>query len=151
GSAEARLIVHGGDSVVQHAAIADARDVDTVAAGEPVDADPASTALREGVAGVLSSAVGGDDDERATVADLAGAYVVVPGDCAQRDGLLAACASSTELEKVTEGTRGGMWRVVDAAPRAVVRGGDTPIPLDSAAVNAEGTVPADDAARTVVL
>src|SRR5699024_10152604 len=75
-----RLIVHCGDSVVQHAAIADARDVDTVAAGEPVDADPASTALREGVAGVLSSAVGGDDDERATVSDLAVSYVVVRGD-----------------------------------------------------------------------
>src|SRR5699024_12435328 len=56
--------------------------------------------------------------------------------------------SSTELEKVTEGTRGGIWRVIDAAPRAVVRGGDTPIPLDSAAVGAEGRVPADDAART---
>src|SRR5699024_7187360 len=65
-SAAARLLVDGADAVVQQAAIAAARDVGTVAAGEPVDADPASTALREGVAGVLSSAVGGDDDERAT-------------------------------------------------------------------------------------
>src|SRR5699024_7233579 len=44
-----------------------------------------------------------------------------------------------------------LFRSIDAAPRAVVRGGGTPIPLDSAAVDAEGTVPADDAARTVVL
>src|SRR5699024_8930828 len=122
----------------------------TVAAGEPVDADPASTALREGVAGVLSSAVGGDDDERATVSDLAVSYVVVRGDLDQQDELMGVLGSSTELEKVTEGTRGGMWRVIDAAPRAVVRGGDAPIPLDRRAVDAEGTVPADDAARTVV-
>lgn len=151
GSVEARLVVHGGDSVVQHAAIANARDVETVAAGEPVDGDPASTALREGVAAVLSSAVGGEDGERAAVSDLAVSYVVVRGDLDEQAGLMGVLDSSTELEKVTEGSRGGMWRVIDAAPRAVVRGGGTPIPLDSAAVDAEGTVPADDAARTVVL
>src|SRR5699024_8794897 len=70
-------------------------------------------------------------------------YVVVRVDLDQQDELMGVLDSSTELEKVTEGTRGGMWRVIDAAPRAVVRGGDAPIPLDSAAVDAEGTVPAD--------
>src|SRR5699024_1267982 len=87
GSVEAQLIVQGGDSVVQHAAIAGARDVDTVAAGEPIDADPAATALREAVAGLVSSA-GGTAGERAAVSDLAVAYVVVRGDLEEQDQLM---------------------------------------------------------------
>ncbi|WP_394215792.1 glycosyltransferase family 2 protein [Brachybacterium vulturis] len=152
GSVEARLVVHGGDSVIQHAVITDARDVDTVTAGGPVDADPASAALREAVAGALSTAAaGGDDGERATLSQLAVSYVVVRGDLDEQAELMGTLDSSTELEKVTEGSRGGMWRVIGAAPRAVVRGGEAPTPLDSGAIDAEGAVPADEAARTVVL
>ena len=152
GSVQTRLVVHGGDSVIQHAVITDARDVDTVTAGEPADGDPASTALREAVAGVLSSAApGGEEGERAAVSELAVSYVVVRGDLEEQAELMGILDSSTELEKVTEGSRGGMWRVIDAAPRAVVVGGEDPVPLDSGAIDAEGTVPADDSARTVVL
>ncbi|MDN5899331.1 MAG: hypothetical protein L0H74_04620 [Brachybacterium sp.] len=152
GTVEAHLVVHGGDSVIQHAGITDARDVDTVIAGGPVDDDPASTALRDAVAGVLSSAgPSGEEDDRAAVSELAVAYVVVHGDLEQQTELMGILDSSTELEKVTEGTRGGMWRVIDAAPRAVVLGGEAPVLLDSGAIDAEGVVPADDATRTVVL
>lgn len=152
GAVETRLVVHGGDSVIQHAVITDARDVDTVTAGEPVDGDPASTALREAVAGMLSSAApGGQEGERATASELAVSYVVVRGDLEEQAELMGILDSSTELEKVTEGSRGGMWRVIDAAPRAVVLGGENPVPLDSGAIDAEGRVPAGDAARTVVL
>ncbi|HJG52104.1 MAG TPA: hypothetical protein K8U89_08560, partial [Brachybacterium faecium] len=56
-----------------------------------------------------------------------------------------------ELEKVTESTHGGMWRVIDADPRAAVVGGEAPVPLASEVIDAQGKVPAEDAARTVVL
>lgn len=152
GTVRAHLVVHGGDSVIQHAVIPDARDATTVLSGEPVDGDAGSAALREGVAAVLSSAAPGDDpEERAAVSELAISYVVVRGDLEDQADLSAVLDSSTELEKVTEGATGGMWRVLDAAPRAVVRGGDSPVPLASGAIDAEGTVPAEDAERTVVL
>ena len=48
-------------------------------------------------------------------------------------------------------TMGGLWRVVDAAPRALVAGGSAPIPLASEVVDASGMIPAEDAERTVVL
>lgn len=153
GAVEARLVVHGGDTVIQHAAIADARDVDTVTAGRPVDADAGSEALREAVAGLLSSAGAADGEEadRRAVSDLAVSYVIVRGDLEAQAGLRGSLDASTELEKVTEGTQGGMWRVIDAAPRAVVVGGADPVALDSGAVEATGLLPAEDEARTVVL
>ncbi|ASK64929.1 hypothetical protein CFK39_02745 [Brachybacterium avium] len=151
GTVEAHLVVHGGDSVIQHAAIGEARDVDTVLADGPVDGDPASTALRDAVAGVLSSAGPSGEEDRAALSELAVAYVVVHGDLEQQSELMGTLDSSTELEKVTEGDRGGMWRVIDAAPRAVILGGEVPVPLDSGAIDAAGVVPADEAARTVVL
>lgn len=151
GSVQARLVVHGGDSVIQHAAIAEARAVDTVTAGEPVDEDAGSTALREAVAGALSSAPSGEGEERMALSELAVGYVVVRGDLEQQTELMGILDSSTELEKVTEGARGGMWRVIDAAPRAVVLGGENPLPISSGAIDAEGSVPAEEDSRTVVL
>ena len=152
GAVEARLVVDGGDSVIQHAALADARDVDAVLAGEPVDGDPASTALREAVTGVLSGAPApAEEESRAAAAQLAVAYVVVRGDLDEQSALRDTLDASTELEKVTESTHGGMWRVIDAAPRAAVVGGEAPVPLASEVIDAQGKVPAEDAARTVVL
>ena len=156
GTIRAELVVHGGDTVIQHAAIADARDVATVDAGQAVDDDPASAALRETVAGMLSGDGGpagmdaGDGEERA-VAHLAIAYVVVPGDPAQQQELMHTLDSSAQLEKVTESSRGGLWRVVDAEPRALVAGGAAPLPLASDVIEASGTIPAEDTGRSVVL
>lgn len=153
GAVDAYLVVHGGDSVIQHATIADARDVDTVAAGETVDADPASAALRETVAGMLSRdvAADGEQDGAGPAAHLAVAYLVVQGDPAEQAELIRTLDSSPQLEKVTEGTRGGMWRVIDSAPRAVVTDGTDVTALSSTVVEAAGEIPAQDAERTVVL
>ena len=152
GTVQADLAVHGGDTVIQHAVVPDARDVDTVRAGDPVDGDPASTALREAVAGMLSSTGTADEqDEHAAVSELAISYVVVRGDLEEQTDLRGILDSSTELEKVTEGDNGGMWRVLDASPRAVVRGGSAPVALDSGAIDASGTVPVAGDPRTVVL
>ncbi|GAA4521619.1 hypothetical protein GCM10023160_08720 [Brachybacterium paraconglomeratum] len=155
GAFRAELVVHGGDSVIQHAAIADVRDVDTVQEGRPVDDDPASAALRDTVAGMLSggSQAGQNAEEggERAVAHLAIAYVVVPGDPSQQQELMRALDSSTQLEKVTESSRGGLWRVVAAAPRALVAGGEAPLPLASDVIEAAGTIPAEDVERMLVL
>ncbi|MGO3314906.1 MAG: hypothetical protein ACTIMA_14110, partial [Brachybacterium tyrofermentans] len=153
GTIEARLVVHGGDTVIQHATITDARAVDTVRAGEMVDDDPAQGALRATVATMLSSGTegAGPDDPEQAAASLAIAYVVVEGDPADQLDLVGALDSSSTLEKVTEGSRGGMWRVLGTAPRAVVVGGADPVALSSGVIDATGRIPADSSERTVVL
>ncbi|MEE1649593.1 hypothetical protein V1260_02180 [Brachybacterium sp. J144] len=152
GSVTAHLVVHGGDSAVQHAAILDQRDVAAARAGE-VDADPASTVLRDTVALMLSS--GADPAEadalREATASLAVAYVVVEGDPVEQQDLMATLDASSTLEKVTEGTRGGMWRVVDSPPRAVVTGSEGSIALASEAIDVSGRVEPAAEERTVIL
>src|SRR5690606_13982426 len=44
-----------------------------------------------------------------------------------------------------------MWRVIEAAPRAVVTGGTAPVPLPSGIIDAGGAIPGAEAERTVVL
>ena len=153
GAVDAGLVVHGGDSIIQHAALADARDVDTIRAGTAIDADPASAALRETVAGMLSqdAPVADVQTEDGSSAYLAIAYVVVQGDRDEQAELVRTLDSSPQLEKVTEGTWGGMWRVIDASPRALVTGGAEQTPLSSGVIDAAGAIPADEAERTVVL
>ena len=153
GAVDAGLVVHGGDSIIQHAALADARDVDTVRADTAIDADPASAALRETVAGMLSqdAPVADVQTEDGSSAYLAIAYVVVQGDRDEQAELVRTLDSSPQLEKVTEGTWGGMWRVIDASPRALVTGGAEQTPLSSGVIDAAGAIPADEAERTVVL
>ena len=148
GAVRARLVVSGGDSVLQHSALSGARDVEAVLAGSAADADPASTALREDVAAMLSGSSGA---AAPGTADAAISYVVVQGDREASSGLRGTLDSSPLLEKVTEGTAGGMWRVIDAAPRAVVLGGESPVVLESALIDAHGTLEAEPSERTVVL
>ena len=110
-------------------------------AGEPVDDDPASAALREDVAAMLS----GGAEDGTDLAHPAIAYVVVHGDRESRSELMSTLDSSPLLEKVTEGSEGGTWRVIDALPRAVVTGGEEPIALDSGVVDAQGEIaPAEE-------
>jgi GT2 family glycosyltransferase len=149
GDIRARLVVGGGDSVLRHAALADARDLETVLTGSAADGDAASAAVREDVAAMLSGTSGAATDPG--TADAAISYVVVQGDRQAQSGLMTALDGSPLLEKVTEGTTGGMWRVVDAAPRAVVVGGEEPAPLASELIDAHGTLEASSAERTVVL
>ena len=149
GGVRASLVVGGGDSVLQHSALADARDVEAVLRGTAADADAASAAVREDVAVMLSGASGAATDPGA--ADAAISYVVVQGDRQAQSGLMTALDGSPLLEKVTEGTTGGLWRVVDAAPRAVVVGGEAPAPLESGLIDAHGTLEASSAERTAVL
>lgn len=153
GTIEASLVVHGGDTVIQHATIADARAVDTVRSGGPVDDDPADSALRASVAAMLSTGedtTGADEADQAA-ASLAIAYVVVEGDPVDQMELVDALDSSSALEKVTEGALGGMWRMLGTSPRAVVVGGESPVPLSSGIIDATGRIPADSSERTVVL
>ena len=143
----ASLVVHGGESIIQQSAAAELRDVQTVRSGTAVDEDPGSVALREAVATMLS----GDSGEEAVADTLAVGYVIVPGDTSEQLDLVESLDASDLLEKVTEGDGGGMWRIIDASPRAAVVGGAEPIALSSGAVPASGTVPADESERTVVL
>ena len=147
GAVAARLVVHGEDTVIQHSALVDARHVEAALAGEPVDDDPASAALREEVAAMLS----GGAEDGTDLAHPAIAYVVVHGDRESRPELMSTLDSSPMLEKVTEGSEGGTWRVIDALPRAVVTGGEEPIALDSGVVDAEGEIAPAEEERTVVL
>lgn len=153
GSIGARLVVHGGDSLIQHAAIADARTAEVVRGGMEADGDAADVALREAVARMLSADAGAaaTDEVEQTTASLAIAYVVVEGGSEEQSELMATLDTSSTLEKVTEGARGGMWRVIDAAPRAVVVGAEEPVALASGVIDASGWVPEAEQARTVVL
>nr|WP_245354779.1 hypothetical protein [Brachybacterium sacelli] len=151
GSVDAHLVVHGGDSASQHASIADARAVDSASSGTAIDEDPADAALRQAVARMLSSGADPTEEGDQATAGLAIAYVVVEGEPSEHSELVSTLDTSTLLEKVTEGSRGGMWRVIDSAPRAVVLGGDEPVALSSGIIGATGEIPAADAERTVLL
>lgn len=149
GDVTARLVVHGGDSAAQHSAAGEAREVQRALEGQEVDADPGSTALREGVAALMTTQ--GTGQAERDVAALALGYVVVPGDLEAQRSLVTTLDSSILLEKVTENSTGAMWRVIDAEGRAVVRGGESPVVLESGAVTARGDIPAEDSRRTLVL
>ena len=108
---QARLVVHGGDSVIQHAAVVDARSAETARAGETVDGDPADDALREAVARMLSTVTGssGSDEVEQTTEALAIAYVVVEGDVEEQ---VSPMASLDLLLDAREGDRGDARRHV---------------------------------------
>ncbi|MGY5765935.1 hypothetical protein ACXET9_12125 [Brachybacterium sp. DNPG3] len=147
GSVTARIVVGGGETALQRAAIVDARQADLVAAGEVVDGDAGSEAVRAAVARMLSSS--GAEAEDAT---LAVSYVLVGGDLSAQTDLVAALDASTGLEKVTVNSAGGMWRVIDSRERAVVLDADgTATPLASSLVGATGSVSSSSAERTIVL
>lgn len=154
---DARLVVGGGDSVLQHGGVLDAR---TIAAAGPgsdtaVDADPASSALREVTGALLGTTSSKTSDQLRT---LAVGYVVVPSDDSADQDLGGVLDSSPELEKVTENENGALWRVVDPGARAVVRAGgedaddaSEQVVLPSTLIDASGTVEAADQERVVVL
>lgn len=148
GDVRASVVVHGGDSVIQRSTVTELRDVEAVRSGAAVDEDPGSTALREAVATMLSS---GASAEEAATSTLAVGYLIVPGDPSEQLDLVETLDASDSLEKVTESAGGGMWRIIDAAPRAVVTGGEQPVALSSSVVEASGSLPAEDTERTVVL
>ena len=162
GAVEISVIVHGGDSALQHAAIESARQVDVLASGAPLDADPGSSALRAAVSTLLTSGADAevesasdpeaDQTAAATLASsLAVGYIVVPGAPEENPELVAALDASTDLEKVTSTATGGLWRVIDASPRARVDGGAETTALSSTAIAARGEVPVEDVQRTVIL
>lgn len=152
GAVRADVVVHGEDSVVQHATIASIRDVDTVRSGAEVDADPGSVALRTAVTRILSPDTDGSDQD---VASLAIAYVIVPGDPEADAELVGRLDASSAVEKVTQNATGSMWRVIDTAPRAWIDGGsvngDAPQPLSSDVISAHGEITPAEGDRTVVL
>lgn len=154
GSVEADLVVHGGDSVIQHATVADLRTANAARAGQGVDDDAASAALREAVGAMLAgggSAVP-DAEEQPVAEHLAISYVIVPGHPQEQAEVSRTLDASPLLEKVTDGARGGMWRLIGAQPRAEVIGPDgESIALASGVVDARGDVPAADVERTVLL
>lgn len=147
GSVGVRLVVGGEETALQRSAITDAREASLVAAQLPVDADAGSDALREAVSRMLSSS--GAEEEDAT---LAISYVLVDGDLSAQTDLVAALDASTGLEKVTVNASGGMWRVIDARARAVVRAEDgTSTALDSTLIGATGELSTSSSERTIVL
>lgn len=145
GTVTASLVVQGADTALQQASVTDARDLELLRLGGELGSDAGSEALREDVAEMLAT---GDDagPEAAAVA-----YVVVPGAAEDHPALVSALDASTALEKVTETADGGLWRVIDTHPRAEIRGEDGTVPLASGVIDAEGTIAAADAERTLVL
>lgn len=146
GTVIAEVVVHGGDSVIQHASIASLRDVDRVRAGDAVDADPGSESLRQAVTGILAPT-----GEAGTASSLALAYVIVPGDPQDSAGLVETLDASTAVEKVTQNAGGGMWRVIDATPRVWIDGPGASQALPSEVIGAARRIDAAAEPRTVVL
>jgi GT2 family glycosyltransferase len=154
GTVAAHLVVDGGPTAQQASGASGARALEAARTGEAVDGDPGSTALREAAGELLTSDPASDPTRLRT---LAVGYVVVPGAAADAPDLTDALDSSPQLEKVTEGSTGALWRVVDPGARAVVRpAGDSPAAEDeqtvpSSIIDASGEVPAADGERVVVL
>lgn len=146
GTVSAQVVVHGEDSVIQHATIASLRDVDRVRAGEAVDADAGNESLRQAVTAILAPT-----GEAGTVNSLALAYVIVPGDPQESAGLVETLDASTAVEKVTQNAGGGMWRVIDATARARIDGPDSSRALPSDVIGVSATIDAAATSRTVVL
>lgn len=146
GTVRAEVVVHGGDSVIQHATIASLREADRVEAGEPVDSDPGSEALRRAVTGILAPGGAAEPTD-----PLALAYVIVPGSPEDSAGLVDTLDSSSAVEKVTQNSSGGMWRVIDATPRAWLEGPGQPQLIPSGVIGAAGEITASEEPRTLVL
>lgn len=146
GSVSAEVVVHGEDSVIQHATIVSLRDVDRVQAGDAVDADAGSESLRQAVTGILAPT-----GQAGTVNSLALAYVIVPGDPQESAGLVETLDASTAVEKVTQNAGGGMWRVIDATARARIDGQGTSEALPSDVIGVKARIDQAPTSRTVVL
>ncbi|MFC0674475.1 hypothetical protein [Brachybacterium hainanense] len=159
---QAELVVGGGASLDQRSAAASARTIAAIGEDSAVDVDPASSALRAGTAQLLGTAAapGGEGLNLLGIE-----YVVVPGPLEEQEALIGALDSSPRLEKVTQTTTGGLWRLVDAAPRAWI---GTPrldadgavldaaadadaAPLRSRVIAVDGSVEAAEAERVIVL
>lgn len=149
GMARASVLTQGQDSVAQRSAIVELRRLEAARSDAK---DPASAALREAAAQLLSPGAVADGEALRT---LAIGYVVVPGEAEQQRDLVDALDSSTVLEKVTQTTSGGLWRVADAAPRArVTTASDSTAQgtaLRSDTITASGRVSAEGTDRLVVL
>ncbi|GAA1712184.1 hypothetical protein [Brachybacterium phenoliresistens] len=152
----AQLVVGGGDSAIEHSGFAEARIIDAVAEDGSVGTDPGTTALRESAAQLLSSSP--PDAASVDAMRLLGIeYIVVPGSLGEQEALASALDSSPRLEKVTQTTTGGLWRLVDSAPRAWAgrtgqqAGASETVPIGSQVITAEGTVDAADEERVLVL
>ncbi len=144
----ARLVVGGGDSVLEHSALEEARRIAAVESGGTPDDDPASHALLAASGGLVA----GDADADA-LRTLAVSYVTVPGAPDDHPALVSALDSSPLLEKVTANSTGSLWRVIDQRPRANLSGeeGDDVL-IASEVVDAQGRIEADpNAPRVVVL
>jgi GT2 family glycosyltransferase len=153
-SVDAHLVVDGGPTAQQDAGAVAARALASARAGESVDGDAGSSALREATGELLTADAASDPVRLRT---LAVGYVVVPGSMQDAHALTDALDASPQLEKVTEGSAGGMWRVVDAGSRVVIRpAGDDPsadneTTIASGVLDAEGDVASAQGERTVVL
>ncbi|WP_152354386.1 hypothetical protein [Brachybacterium subflavum] len=153
-SVDAHLVVDGGPTVQQDSGSVAARDLVAAGSGTAVDEDAASNALRVATGELLTADAASDPVRLRT---LGVGYVVVPGSSQDAQALTDALDASPQLEKVTEGSGGGMWRVVDAGSRAVIRpAGDDPsaddeTALESGVLDAEGDVASAQGERIVVL
>ncbi|UQN30066.1 hypothetical protein [Brachybacterium kimchii] len=153
-SVDAHLVVDGGPTAQQDSGSVAARTLAAAGSGAAVDEDPASTALREATGELLTADAASDPVRLRT---LGVGYVVVPGSSQDAPALTDALDASPQLEKVTEGSSGGMWRVVDAGSRVVIRpagedpSADDETALASGVLDAEGDVAVAQGERTVVL
>lgn len=147
GSVVASLVVDGGDSTVQHAAVVAARQAED-SERSSLDADPGSRALLAGT----SQLVAGSEDASEALGTLAVGYVVVPGAAADHPELVAALDRSPLLEKVTQNAEGGLWRVIAPRARAAADGGgDDSTLLPSDLILASGHLDPSSTTRTIVL
>ena len=77
--------------------------------------------------------------------------MIVPGSPEDSAGLVDTLDSSSAVEKVTQNSSGGMWRVIDATPRAWLEGPGQPQLIPSGVIGAAGEITASEEPRTLVL
>lgn len=143
----AHLVVGGGADATQDSAVAQSRLLERARGGASPDA-------ADGALLSASSALLAGSTDAARLRDLAVGYVVVPSPARRDTTLITALDASPLLERVTEGSGGHLWRVVDPQARATLgsaRSGASRTVLASDVIDVHGRVPGATTPRTIEL
>ncbi|WP_234991938.1 glycosyltransferase family 2 protein [Brachybacterium nesterenkovii] len=149
GAVPARLVRAGGPDATQTSALSAARDLERARAQGTDGSAKDDAAVLRTTAALLAS-----DTDPTGLQDLAVGYVLVPGDPEQDPALITALDTSSLLEKVTQGTGGSLWRVIDQHGRATIGAtapGQPREDLAASVIDVEAPVGAAPAMRTVSL
>lgn len=147
GAVPARLVRAGGADATQVSALVAARDLETGRAQGTGGADDAR--LARATAALLAA-----DPDPAGLQGLAVGYVVVPGDPDADPALITALDTSPLLEKVTQGSSGSLWRVIDQHGRATIGAaepGQARSGLDASLIEVDAEIGPSGTVRTATL